>query len=269
MIELVGMDTQADSIRRSIIEMSVPHESHHIGCSLDIVEILTFLYFSEMRVYPSNPKDPSRDFFILSKGHGAAALYSTLHHKGFFDREMLMTYDRDGGTLPEHASCEVPGVEFSTGSLGHGLPVAVGIALSSLRDKKTNRVFCLLSDGELNEGSNWEAFMFAGHHELHNLVAIVDLNGFQGYATTEKVLDLSPLPRKLQEFRWDTHEVDGHDFEQLGQVFNKIKQEKVQKPHIIFAKTVKGKGVSSMEGKFEAHYKSISEEQKQQLLKDL
>ncbi len=249
--------------------MAVPYETHHLGCALDIVDILSVLYSGEMKINPENPADPTRDFFILSKGHGAAALYATLHKKGFFDAAYLHTYDRDGGSLPEHASAEVPGVEFSTGSLGHGLPVSTGIALSFLRDKKPNRVFCLLSDGELNEGSNWEAFMFAGHHKLHNLVAIVDLNGFQGYATTEKVLDLAPLPRKLQEFRWDTHEVDGHDCDAIENVFKKIKQESVAKPHIIFAKTIKGKGIGPFEGKFEAHYKSMSKEQQQDILNNL
>ena len=268
-MNLQNLTQQAHSIRRAIIEMAVPHESHHIGCSLDIVEILTVLYFTEMKINPQNPKDMSRDFFILSKGHGASALYATLHHKGFFDKALLHTYDQDGGTLPEHASCEVPGVEFSTGSLGHGLPVGTGMALSFFRDRKPNRVFCVLSDGELNEGSNWEAFMFAGHHKLSNLIALVDLNGFQGYATTDKVLDLSPLPQKLQEFRWDTHEVDGHDMAALQQVFKKIKKDQVEKPHIIFAKTVKGKGISTMEGKFEAHYKSLSKEQKENILKEL
>lgn len=263
------LQEKAKAIRKDILHMLVPQESHHIGCALDIVEIFTTLYFQEMHVNSVDSKDPTRDICILSKGHAASALYATLYEKGFFSRELLHTYDRDGGTLPEHASCEVPGVEFSTGSLGHGLPVANGMALSYLRDKKTNKVFCILSDGELNEGSNWEAFMFAGHHKISNLTVIVDMNGFQGYSTTEKVIDLFPLPRKLQEFRWDTHEVDGHDFKQLVDVFKKIKVEKIQKPHIIFAKTIKGKGVASMEGKFEAHYKSISAEQKQQLLKDL
>lgn len=267
--DLSILQAQAHAVRKNIISMLVPHESHHIGCALDIVEILTVLYFQEMQVNSVDPKDPTRDICILSKGHAAAALYATLHEKGFFSRELLHTYDRDGGTLPEHASREVPGVEFSTGSLGHGLPVSCGMALSYKHDQQSNRVFCILSDGELNEGSNWEAFMFAGHHKISNLIAIVDLNGFQGYATTEKVLDLSPLPRKLHEFRWDTHEVDGHDMKALIEVFSKIKQEKLDKPHIIFAKTTKGKGVASMEGKFEAHYKSISEEQKQQILKDL
>lgn len=258
-----------NDIRKSIIEMAVPHETHHLGCSLDIVEILTVLYFDEMNVNPKDPKDPARDMFILSKGHGAAALYATLYKKGFFDEKLLHTYDRDGGILPEHASSAVPGVEFSTGSLGHGLPVAAGAALSFLRDKKSNRVFTILSDGELNEGSNWEALLFAGHHKLSNLIAIIDLNGFQGYATTEKVLDLSPLPQKFREFRWDTHEVDGHNIEEIKKVFKKIKKENIQKPHMIIANTTKGKGIAQFEGKFEAHYKSMSEEQQKAILEDL
>ncbi len=256
-------------IRRLIIEMAVPHETHHLGCALDIVEILSVLYSSEMHVNPDNPQDPARDIFILSKGHGASALYATLHLKGFFDRQLLLTYDQNGGTLPEHASCEVPGVEFSTGSLGHGLPVAAGMALSYMRDEKPNRVFTILSDGELNEGSNWEAILFAGHHKLSNLIAFIDLNGFQGYSTTKQVLDLSPLPQKFTEFRWDTHEVDGHDITSIQSVFHKIKKENIQKPHMIIAKTSKGHGIPQFEGKFEAHYKSMSQEQKEAILNDL
>ena len=251
------------------MEMLVPTESHHIGCSLGIVEILTVLYGCVMNVIPENPQDPSRDIFILSKGHGAAALYATLHQRGFFEKELLLTYDQNGGTMPEHASTSVPGVEVSTGSLGHGLPIGCGFSLSFQNDQKPNKVYVLMSDGELNEGSNWEAIMFAGHHRLHNLTAIIDLNGFQGYAETSKVLDLSPLSDKFQAFNWDVYSVDGNDTEELEAVFEKINKSQSNKPSCIIAKTVKGKGVSHFEGKFDSHYKSVDEETKKTILAKL
>jgi transketolase len=249
--------------------MLVPYESHHIGCGLGIVDILTVLYFDVLKINPKNPKDPKRDIFILSKGHGAAAVYATLFEKGFFSKKLLLTYDQNGGKLPEHASITVPGVEVSTGSLGHGLPIGIGYAVSFSNDKKKNQVAVILSDGELNEGSNWEAFMFAGHHNLSNLTAIIDANGFQGYSTTEKVLDLSPLSEKFKAFRWNVYKVNGNDIKALQEVFAKIKKNKNGKPNCIIAKTVKGKGIPFFEGKFESHYKSVDEKTKQEIFKNL
>lgn len=259
----------AKSIRRSIIEMIVPKETHHIGCSLDIVEILVSLYFKELNVNPKKPVDPGRDIFILSKGHAGAAVYATLAQRGFFDKSTLKKYDVDGGLLPEHITRVVPGIEVSTGSLGHGLPIGAGFALSFQKDKKGNRVFALLSDGELDEGSNWEAILFAGHHKLNNLVAIVDYNHFQGYGKTDDILNLEPLADKFKSFHWNVYQVDGHNFDDLEKAYTAVKKTKNNKPHVIIAKTVKGKGVPEFEGKFESHYHSISEELKQELLKKL
>ncbi len=259
----------SSKIRKNIIEMLVPHESHHIGCGLGIVDILTVLYFEVLHTNSKNPKDPKRDIFILSKGHGAAAVYATLFEKGFFSKKLLLTYDRNGGRLPEHASITVPGVEVSTGSLGHGLPIGIGYGVSFINDKKKNRVVVLMSDGELNEGSNWEAFMFAGHHKLSNLTAIIDANGFQGYSTTEKVLDLSPLSEKLKAFRWNVYETDGNNIKELKGTFTKIKKNKNGKPNCIIAKTVKGKGIPFFEGKFESHYKSVDDVIKKEILNNL
>jgi len=248
------------SIRKKIISSLVPRESHHIGCSLSIVDILVYLYYKEMNVYPNDPKNKNRDIFILSKGHGALALYVTLCSKKFFDSKLLSTYDNNGGILPEHASTVAPGVELSTGSLGHGLPVGTGFATSFMNDKSNRRVFVLMSDGEFNEGSNWEAIMYAGHHKLSNLIVIVDLNKFQGYGTTEKIMDLSPLDKKLADFNWETYIVDGHNFEDINSVFLKINRSTKNRPKIIFANTIKGKGISIFEGKFESHYKSLDEQ---------
>jgi transketolase len=257
----------ASNIRFSIIKMLVPKESHHIGCSLSTVEILTTLYFNVLNVNPEKPEDKNRDIFILSKGHGAAALYATLAEKGFFKKDVLQKYDTDGGILPEHSTKVVPGIEASTGSLGHGLPIGIGFALDRLKNKSKSKAYVLLSDGELDEGSNWEAIMFAGHHRLHNLTVIIDLNGFQGYAETKEVIDLSPLSEKIKLFGWEVKECDGHDFMSLKTALDK--KQSSGKPRMIIAQTVKGKGVPYFEGKFEAHYKSIDEETKQKILKEL
>lgn len=263
------MEDKAKKIRRLMIEALAPKESHHIGSSLSAVEILVYLYSNVLKVNSQNPKDPDRDIFILSKGHGALALYAVLCEKGFFSREFLMGYDKEGGTLPEHASTLAPGVELSTGSLGHGLPVGNGFALGFRNDGKNNRVYVLMSDGEMNEGSNWEAIMFAGHHRLGNLTAIIDLNGFQGYAETKKVIDLTPLSSKIAQFGWNVYMADGHSFADLEKAYNAVKVQKNGKPNMIIAKTIKGKGVPYFEGRFDSHYKSVDQTTKEQILSTL
>ena len=256
----------AGKIRRNIIEMLVPKESHHIGCSLSIVEILTSLYFKQMIIDLKKPNDSKRDIFILSKGHAAAALYATLAERGFFEKKILAQYDTEGGLLPEHVTRVVPGIELSTGSLGHGLPVGVGFALAARNDKKKNHVYVVVSDGELDEGSSWEAILFAGHHKLSNLTVIVDYNKLQGFGTTGEVLDLEPLSAKLKAFGWNVYDVDGHDFSDLNNVFEKIKNSQDCKPHFVIANTIKGKGIAHFEGKFESHYHSIDDVTKSLLI---
>ena len=248
--------------------MLVPSASHHIGCALDIVEILVYLYFDFLNVYPKKPNHPNRDIFILSKGHAASALYAVLVLKGFFPKKVLLAYDQNGGTLPEHASRVAPGVELSTGSLGHGLPVGTGFALAAKNDKSNKKIVVLMSDGELDEGSNWESIMFAAHHKLNNLIAIIDKNDFQGYASTDKVLNLSPLLKKFEVFGWEGIEIDGHDFSELKNAFKRFKYSN-DKPKVVICNTIKGKGVSIFEGKFESHYKSLSADEKQEALKEL
>ncbi|MBI4009528.1 transketolase [Candidatus Roizmanbacteria bacterium] len=256
-------------VRRDMMQAIRPKESHHIGCSYSIVEILTYLYYRVLHVDPKQPTNSDRDIFILSKGHAGLALYTVLYERGFFTKEVLLSYDKDGGILPEHSSRVAPGIEISTGSLGHGLPIGIGFATSFLNDKKNNKVYVLMSDGELNEGSNWEAIMYAAHHKIHNLTVIVDNNHFQGYGSTEEVLDLSPLPQKIRDFHWNVYEANGHDFESLDKVFTQKAKTKNSSPHFIIAKTVKGWGLPGFEGKFEAHYISLDEETKKQLLESL
>lgn len=257
-------------IRKKILEMIVPLESHHIGCALGIVEILTVLYFSEMKHTPQNPQSIDRDYFILSKGHSASALYATLCTAGYFDESLLQTYDSNGSNMPEHASHHVPGVEYSTGSLGHGLPAGCGVAYSFKKiDKKQNKVYVMVSDGEFNEGSNWEAIQFAGHHELNNLVVIADVNGFQGYSSTQNVIDLSPLDTKIREFKWNVYSANGNNIESLLMVFKQLRRTNNNKPHVILCNTTKGKGMGSFEGTFESHYTSLTLDQKKQILSHL
>ena len=248
---MIDLEKTAFNIRRKIIEMLVPKESHHIGCSLSIIEILTYLYFQELNINPKDPKDKDRDIFILSKGHAGAALYATLAEKGFFDKSLLSKYDTEGGVLPEHATAIISGIEVSTGSLGHGLPIGCGFATSFKNDNKKNKVIVLMSDGELNEGSNWEAIMFANTHNLSNLTVIVDCNKFQGYGKTKKIIDLSPLYLKIKAFGWNFFEIDGHNFKDLKEAFKEVENSKNNKPNFILANTIKGKGIKEFEGKFE------------------
>ena len=256
-------------IRKKILKMNYLAQGTHIGSSLSTVDILTVLYFKFLKINPKNPLEENRDRFILSKGHAAASLYATLAQKGFFPVKILDGYCQDGKKLPGHATRgSVPGVEASTGSLGHGLPMAAGMALAAKRDKKKCRAFVLLSDGECDEGSNWEAALFSGHHKLDNLVAIIDYNKLQAFGKTNDVLNLEPLKDKWLAFGWRVREIDGHNFPEIDRAFSKIPFEK-DKPNLIIAHTVKGKGVSFMENKLEWHYKNLTKEKYQEALKEL
>lgn len=264
------MEEIAKKIRRNLISILLPDVSHHIGSSLSIIEILTVLYFKILNIDPNNPQDKNRDIFILSKGHAASALYSTLFEKGFFNNDILSSFDRDGGTLPEHVSKVVPGVELATGSLGHGLPVACGFAYSSKIDKKNNRIYCLVSGGELNEGSNWEAFLFAFQKKLDNLIIILDHNKYQGFGEGKEILNIEPLREKLIAFGFNIYEVDGHDMSKIEEALVSAKENLNQKPHFIIAKTIKGKGIKKYEEKpYESHYMGITNEEKIEILKEL
>jgi len=234
-----------------------------------MVEALTVLYGKVLRVDPSDPSWSDRDRFILSKGHACAALYAVLAERGFFPVEWLETFCQNGSRLAGHAThTHIPGVELSTGSLGHGLSVAIGMALAAKRDAKAYRVFVLLSDGECNEGSNWEAIMFAPHHRLDNLIAIVDYNKIQSLGTVEVVLDLEPFADKWRAFGWAVREIDGHDVSKVEPVLSQVPFE-AGKPSCVIAHTVKGKGVSFMEHKLLWHYRSPQGEEYEAALAEL
>ena len=228
----------------------------HIGGCLSIADLLGVLYTSVLRVDPRRPDWPLRDHFILSKGHAAAALYAVLAERGFFPLEWLEDFCRDGGRLCGHVtSPRVPGVEVSTGSLGHGLSIGCGMALAAARARHPKRVFVLLSDGELDEGSTWEAILFAAHHRLDDLVAIVDYNKIQSFGRVADVLDLDPLAEKWRAFRWAAREIDGHDHDAIAAALAAVPFE-TGRPSVVVAHTVKGKGVSFMENDLAWHYKS-------------
>ncbi|MDP2937328.1 MAG: transketolase [Dehalococcoidia bacterium] len=266
---LEELERIAKTLRRDIVTMIGRAASGHPGGSLSTVEILTSLFFNVMRHRPSEPKWPDRDRFILSKGHGAPALYSALAETGYFPMEWLSTLRRLGSPLQGHPDMNrVPGVEFSTGSLGQGLSVATGMALAARMDKRDYRVYALLSDGECQEGQTWEAAMFAGHHELDNLTVMVDANGCQLDGFICSILDLDPLPAKWKAFGWHTLEVDGHSISELLAALEEARSTKGV-PTAIIAHTIKGKGVSFMENNNEFHGKAPSPEQVARALEEL
>jgi transketolase len=247
-------------IRMSVLKMTHKAKASHVGSCLSIADIVGVLYESCLNVRPTEPTWADRDRFVLSKGHAGAAIYAVLALKGFFSLEELEFYGKDGSELMAHISHKIPGVEFSTGSLGHGLPFATGKALAAKKQDVAWRVFALLSDGEMDEGSNWEAFMFAAHHRLDNLVVIIDYNKLQSLTTVAKTLGLEPLAAKLRAFGWEVREADGNDHEQLEQVLS-CTPWATGKPSVLIAHTTKGKGVSFMENKVEWHYRSPNSEQ--------
>ena len=259
----------ATKVRVHALYMTHRANASHVGTCFSTADILAVLYSGVLRVDPSRPDWPDRDRFVLSKGHAAAAVYAVLAECGFFSIEWLDTFCQDGSKLAGHITHHgVPGVEVSTGSLGHGLSIGCGIALAGKRDRRPYRVFVMLSDGECDEGSTWEAVLFAPHHRLDNLVAIVDYNKIQAFGTVKEVLDLEPLADKWRAFRWAAREIDGHDYEQIEDALTNVPFEP-GKPSVIIAHTVKGKGVSFMENKLAWHYKSPDKEQLTQALGEL
>jgi transketolase len=253
-------------IRRAIVERSWCAHVGHIGSSLSIADILAALYGATLR--SNGEDDPDRDRFILSKGHAALALYAALKEAGQLSEEDLNTYCSDGTDLSGHPEHALGPVEFSTGSLGHGLPVGAGVALGARLRGSPSRVFVLMSDAECNEGSVWEAAMFAAHHRLANLVAIVDANGQQALGRTSEVLDLEPLSKRWEAFGWGAREVDGHDPVALAGELEEL-DAGADRPHAFIARTTFGKGVSYMEGELQWHYWPMSDEQYGQAVREL
>jgi transketolase len=242
-------------IRRHGIEMTHISQGSHIGAILSVADIIAVLYNDIANVDPADPKIPDRDRIILSKGHAGAAIYAALAEKGFFKVEELKTHYADGSRLSGHVSHKgIPGVEFSTGSLGHGLSVGAGMAYGAKKDNKQHKVFVICGDGECDEGAVWEAALVANHYKLNNLVAVIDHNKMQSLDFCENTITLSPFADKWKAFGWNVIDIDGHDHEALRDAFIKAK-ESIDKPTVIIANTTKGKGISFMENDILWHYR--------------
>jgi transketolase len=256
-----GTRELARRIRLDALRMTNRGGSSHIGAVFSMADILAVLYGGALRVDPANPRWEQRDRFILSKGHAGAGVYAALAESGFFPVAKLDSHGADGSELSGHVSHKGnPGVEFSTGSLGHGLSVGAGMALGAKLDGKQHRVVVLLSDGECDEGSNWEAILFAAHHKLDNLVAVIDYNKIQSLAPVAETVGLEPFAEKWRAFGWSVTEVDGHDHGALEKAFAAIPPEK-GKPACVIAHTVKGKGVSFMEHSVLWHYRTARDDE--------
>ncbi len=257
----------ATAVRLKIIRTIHAAQLGHVGGDLSVTDILTALYFHVLDIDPANPTSPKRDRFVLSKGHCAAAFYSVLSLRGFFEPEAVDSFMKPLSPLNGHPNRrKIPGVEANTGPLGHGLPIAVGMATGARIAGETWRTFVVLGDGELQEGSNWEAAMAAAHRGLGNLTAIVDRNRFQQGAGTEATNQLEPLADKFRAFGWDVHDVDGHDVSALADLLGRTGSDR---PRAVIARTFKGRGVSFMEDKVDWHHKVPSAEQVEIALKEL
>ncbi len=259
----------AKRIRLHALRMTSLGGSSHIGSIFSMTDLIAVLYGNILKLDPNNPKWPERDRFILSKGHAGAGVYAALSERGFFEVETLNTHCQDGSILSGHISHKgIPGVEISTGSLGHGLSIGAGMALSAKLNKEEHRVFVLMSDGECDEGSNWEAILFAAHHKLDNLITIIDYNKFQSIDSISDTLGLEPFADKWKSFGWSVREIDGHDHSVIHKTLSSIPFES-GKPTCIIAHTTKGKGVTFMENSVLWHYRSAKGEEYEAAKKEL
>jgi len=262
-----SLDLIARRIRHRLVQMSHEAQSAHLGGALSCVDLLVALYWEVLSIDPSHPDDPSRDRLIFSKGHAVSALYTALAFRGFFDPEKLNQYNRTGSGLPEQPSpgC-APGVEWATGSLGHGLGVGLGMALASAINKIPYSTYVLLSDGECQEGSVWEAAMLAPRLNLGQLTVMVDFNGWQATGRSREIMQMEPLVEKWKAFGWDAAEVDGHD---ISSLLEELKRPSNGSPKAIIARTTKGKGISFIEDDNNWHYRSPSQEEVQRAADEL
>lgn len=260
-------ELRPERLRKTVLEMAFAGNSVHIGCAFSIIEMVSVLFGKVMNIGSQGLNDEGRDRMVLSKGHGAMAVYAAFAELGWVSRDCIQNYFLDGSPL--HGLCEAktPGIEVCSGSLGHGLPVAAGMALGFKRLGSCQKVFSIVGDGEMNEGPMWETLLFAAHQRLDNLVVIVDANGFQAMGKVNDVLNLEPLPEKFRAFGFETRECDGHNMDKLHEVLNIPTAP--GKPLAIVARTIKGKGVSFMEGNNEWHYRRLNSELLKKALAEL
>jgi transketolase len=256
-LNVAPLEATALKLRRRLVTTSAKAKIPHLGSCLSCVELLVQLYWQELHIDPVNPEDPKRDRFLLSKGHGAPILFQVLAERGFFPIERLADFGKAGSVFHEHPPKPgyIPGIEAATGSLGHGLPMALGMALAARIQQRHSRCYALLSDGECNEGSIWEAAMLAASHKLHTLTAIIDFNKWQATGRSQEVMALDPLAAKWEAFGWHAQEIDGHDFQAIALALEGARAE-IDRPSVIVAHTVKGKGVSFMEDDNNWHYRT-------------
>ncbi len=266
--EIRNLEEKAKKIRRLIIQMIAKAGSGHPGGSLSSADLITALFFSTLKHDPKNPKWPERDRFHMSKGHCCPLWYAVLSETGYFPQEKLITLRQLGSMLQGHPDRRTPGVESASGSLGQGLSVALGMSLAAKIDKASYRVYVLMGDGEIQEGNIWEAAMAGAHYKCDNLCAILDYNGFQIDGATKDIMGLEPLASKWQAFGWHTIEIDGHDMKQILNAYDEAKRIK-DRPSIIIAHTVKGKGVSFMENKVDFHGRAPTKEETEIASKEL
>ena len=269
--EIENYKSLAKEVRRDILDMIYRTKSPHIGSSFSMVELLVVLYFRILSLDPGKPSDKNRDRFLLSKGHGCPALFAILAKKGFLTKEDLDGFALNGDYLGQHPNRDVgKGIEITSGSLGHGLSQGSGMALAGKYDKANYRVFAFLGDGELNEGSVWEAALFASHHKLDNLVVIIDRNRLQALGSGSEIMNLEPLAEKWASFGWAVKEIDGHNFEEIIPALESVKSRNVaDTPSVVIAKTIKGKGVSFFEGLAKYHGVAPTDEEFKKALKEL
>lgn len=258
-ISIKQLENKATELRRMVFDMIYEAGSGHIGSDLSCADILTALYYEVLNIDPKNPEDSNRDRYIQSKGHAVEILWAVLADRGFFDKEELKTLSKFGSRLLGHPNNDVAGIEMNTGSLGHGLGVSAGMALAAKKDNKDYKVYTLMGDGELTEGSVWEAAILASHYKLDNLTAIIDNNGLQITGTNDDVMSTASLNEKFKAFGWYVIEVDGNDIEELIKAFNS--NTKDNKPKMIIAHTIKGKGFSLSENKANWHHKVPTKEE--------
>ena len=259
---------KAFELRRSVVELVYKGQTGHIGGDLSECDLMTALYYDIMNTDPKRPEDPDRDRFVLSKGHCVETYYAILADKGFIDKKELETFSRYKSRLIGHPNRQIPGIEVNTGALGHGLPLACGMALAGKRQNRQYRVFCLMGDGELAEGSIWEAAMFAANYKLDNLYAILDRNHLQISGPTEDVMRLEPLSKKWEAFGFEVVTIDGNNMEEILKAFDYLSTV-TGKPKLILADTVKGKGISFMENGVKWHHGSLTKEQYQTAMTEL
>lgn len=263
------MQFNPTTLRKTIIEMAHKGQSVHIGCAFSLVELCAVLYRSILNLGDKTPRAADRDYLVMSKGHGVMAQYACMKELGWLSDHDIQNYFGEGTELKGLSECNIPGLEVSSGSLGHGLSVAVGMALAILKKNEKRKVFCIVGDGEMNEGAIWEGIIFASHFKLDNFFLIVDENKFQAMGTTEEVMDMGDIRAKLESFGFNALDADGHDEKDLLNKFNQLLATKDNKPKAIVARTVKGHGISFMAGNNAWHYTRLDNETYEAAMKEL